>query len=208
MPRRLKTSQVVIDLVRAPGMPGPHLAMLGIYTAFLLVVFLMPFYLQQVLHVSAAVAGTTLLALPATQAVLGPIGGVLADRWGTRPTAITGVAVLTVGLLFVLPLSEAWSPIGLAWRLAIIGIGLGLFIGPTQARAMAQAPRHLLGTTGASINVARQLGIALGPALATLLWASLGYTGDGMRVALGLATKLALLAAAALAHSRAAHDSK
>lgn len=110
------------------------------------------------------------IALPAiqadlhtrTSAAVGPIGGVLADRWGTRPTAVTGVGVLTVGLLLVLPLSEAWAPIGLAWRFAVIGVGLGLFIGPAQASAMSRVPRHLLGTTGASINVARQLGTGTG----------------------------------------------
>lgn len=58
--------------------------------------------------------------------------------------------------------------------------------------AMAHSPVELLDTTSATTNLARQIGIALGPALATVLWASSGYSIGGMRAALGLAVGLGL----------------
>jgi hypothetical protein len=86
----------------------------------------------------------------------------------------------------------------LAWRLAIIGVGAGLLAGPNQIMAMANSPRHLLGTTGASTSLVRQIGIAFGPAIGTTLWALPGYNITGMRLAMGAATIFAAFSFVAL----------
>jgi hypothetical protein len=83
------------------------------------------------------------------------------------------------------------------WRLAVFGVGHGLFAAPNQSSVMSSAPRSMLGTLGASSAVARQLGLSLGPALATLTWALSGYTTAGMAVAFGIAA--AAVVAAGLA---------
>ena len=195
--KRLPASRTVIDLTRRPHMVAVHLAMLTVFASFLLVLFLMPFYLQGVLHVSATTVGLTLLALPAAQMSLGPVAGILTDRWGARPSALAGLGALVTGTALLLPLDQDWTSPDLAWRLAVIGAGLGLALGPIQTMAMASSPVELLSTTSATTNLARQLGIALGPTLATALWASTGYTLSGMRVALGLAVGLGLASVAA-----------
>ena len=140
----------------------------------------------------------TLLAFPAAMTLLGPVGGILADRWGERRTALTGVVVLTAGMALVAPLADTWTPTDLAWRLAVAGIGAGLFAAPDVSMAMALTPARLLNTTGATTSLARQLGIALGPALATTVWATAGYTLAGMQVAVGVATGLGALGVVAL----------
>jgi len=113
---RLPASGTVIALIRRPGMISLHVAMLTVFASFLLVMFLAPFYLQRVLHASVATIGLTLLALPAAQMALGPIGGILTDRWGARPTAITGLTTLIAGTATLLPLDQDWTPSELAWR--------------------------------------------------------------------------------------------
>jgi EmrB/QacA subfamily drug resistance transporter len=202
--RRMDSSRVVRELVRAPGLTAPHLALLLTAVAAGVVVFLTPFYLQQVLKVSASVTGLTLLGFPVAMAVLGPIGGVLTDRWGGRRTAIAGTAVLTGGLLLLVPLGGAWTPVQLAWRLGVLGAGSGLFNAAIVTLAMSISPRNLLGTTGASTSLARQLGFALGPALATVVWAVSSYTPVGMRAAFGLAAMLSAFGAVALLRNRPA----
>lgn len=201
---RIPASRSVRDLAAAPGMVGPHLAVATSATMTGLVIFLAPFYLQRVLGVSAGASGLALLALPLATGALGPVGGMLADPAGPRRIAVTGLAVAAVGLVLVAPLGYAWGPAGLAWRLAVVGAGTGLFLGPNMTVLMSTAPSHLLATTGASANLVRQLGFALGPALATITWAASGYTPSGMRVAVGLAAGLTALGLAALARSHPA----
>lgn len=191
--RRMGTSQTVRHLVSSPAMAAPHMALLVTAAAVGFVFFLTPFYLQQQLHVSAAVTGLTIAAFPIGGAVFGPIGGVLADRWNPRSVACIGAAVLMSGLLLTTPLSLAWTPAELAWRLAVIGAGVGLSIGPNMAMTMSLAPQHLLGVAGASTTLARQVGFAFGPALATVVWALSGYTVGGMRSAILLAAGVSAL---------------
>lgn len=192
----LPASEPVRQLLRAPGMPGPHLALLLEMAAVLAVQFLLPFHLHDI-GASATEIGLTMLALPLGVMAFGVLGGVLTDVWQGRPIAAAGTVVVTVGLLLLIPLDDGWGPVDVAWRLVIIGAGAGLFTGPNQTVAMSSAPRRLLSTTGATTNLARQLGIALGPALVTVSWA---MAGDGaMWLPIGIAAVLALLSALALA---------
>lgn len=195
---RMPQSEPVRALARVEGVAGPHIGLAGTATATGLVFFLMPFYLIQVLHVSVRAAGLVVLAFPVGMLIGGPAGGLLADLWGTRRTAVSGAAMFAIGLALAIPLGQSWSPANLAWRLAIAGTGVGLFNAPNMTTAMSNAPRHLLGTTGASTSVARQAGFAVGPAVATLVWAASGFTLAGMRAAVGCAAILAGVAAVAL----------
>lgn len=206
--RRSTASLPVRRLLRAPGMPGPHLALVTSYTALLLTQFLAPFYLRHVLGAPAAVTGLTLLAYPAATAVAGPVSGALSDRGGARPVATAGAAVVTAGLALLAPLGPGWAPVDVAWRLAVVGIGFGLFVTPVQALAMSGAPRQMLGTTAATTNLARQLGIALGPAIGAAAWALSAYTTSGMRAGIGAATAISVLAVPAVARARTPHRSR
>jgi hypothetical protein len=71
-----------------------------------------------------------------------------------------------------------------------------------MATAMTNAPLGLLATTGASTSLARQLGFALGPVLATLAWSLSAYQPAGMRAAILLATALGAASVIALARAR------
>lgn len=201
--RRLPDSRPVRALVGSPGMAGPHLALAAEMAAVMSAQFLIPFHLQRSGTASPAEIGLTMLAFPAAVLATGPAAGALADRLGARAVALAGAAAVTAGLVLLLPVSAGWGPADLVWRLAVAGAGAGLFAGPNQALAMAQAPRDLLGTTGATTSLARQIGVALGPALATATWSLTGYGVPGMRAALGAAAALAAVSVLAQLDPRA-----
>jgi MFS family permease len=163
------------------------------------VVFLAPFYLQLVLRAASTTTGLVLMTASVAIAAISLVAGVVADRWGARPTAAVGLVVLTASLVLVLPLSIGWRPVDVAWRLVLAGLGMGLFVAPNQALTMRQAPHALLATTGATISLARSLGFALGPALATAIWAAGRYSVGGMRAAVAAAAVAAAVAAVATA---------
>ena len=111
---------------------------------------------------------------------------------------MAGVAILTAAFVLLVPLDEGWQPLDVAWRLAAVGVGFGLFVTPVQTLAMTLSPPALLGVTAATTNLARQLGLALGPALATAVWAASGYALSGMRAALALAVTASAVALVAV----------
>jgi MFS family permease len=191
---RLPTSRALRTLLTRPGAPGPHLALLAETTAVGGLVFLLPFALGEVMGMAPSEVGLALVAFPAASLLLGPVGGVLADAWGSRRTALLGLTIFVVGLLLTVPLNPVWGLADLSWRLAIVGAGAGLFNGPNQALAMSATPPQHWGATGASTSMTRQLGFALGPALCTLLWALSDYSAFGLRAALATVTGLGLLA--------------
>jgi MFS family permease len=201
---RLPTSRPVRDLLRTPGLWAPHVALAATATAIGLVFFVAPFYLVQVRDLAPSAVGLTILAFPLAMVVTGPLGGWLADRWGARRTAVTGAVLFTVGLALVVPLGADWSPLDLSWRLALAGAANGLFNAPNMTIAMTRAPKPLLATAGASTSLARQTGFALGPALATVVWAVSGYEATGLRAAVGLGAVVSVAAIVALAVIRAA----
>jgi MFS family permease len=197
--RRSATSRPVRSLLASRSMARIHLALATAYTSVLLVQFLAPFYLQGVLGVSPAITGAVVLAYPAAAAAAAPLSGLLADRRGPRLPALAGVALVVVGLMLLVPLGEDWPPIGVAWRLAIVGLGFGLFVTPVQAMALSIAPPDLLATTSASTNLARHVGLALGPAIGTAAWAVGSYTVAGMRAGVAVACALGALTILAVA---------
>lgn len=192
---RLPSSRPVAELLRAPGIAGPLLSLLLNVAGIAGAGFIAPFYLQQALHVGSATTGLVVLTLPLGMAATSTLGGYLADRWGARQMTVVGTLVIATGLVLAAPLAGSWRPIDLGWRLAIIGVGLGLFAGRNMAVAMQQAPRHLLATTGATTSLARSLAFALGPAVATIPWSLSAYSQSGMRQAVALCAGVAALSA-------------
>lgn len=195
---RHPSSAPVRELIRAPGMAGPHLVLLTEMAAVSAVAFLIPFHLQRHAGASPAAIGLTMLALPLGTMAVGLVGGALADRFTPRRVTGVGAIIVAIGIAATVPLAPDWGMTELSWRLAVIGAGAGLLAGPNQTMAMNHSPRHLLGTTGASTSLVRQIGIAFGPALATTIWSLPGYSITGMRLAIGVAAFLATLSFLAL----------
>ncbi len=195
---RTAASRPVRALARTPA-AGPIAAVLLNALAISLVEFLAPFYLQRTLGLSALGTAGAILAMPVAMVLGGPVGGVLADRWSAARAAVLGLAVAGAGGLSLVFADAGWRPADLAWRLALVGLGTGLFAGPNFAAIMSGAPAGLQGGAGAAQSLARQLGFALGPALATAVWASADYSAGGLRgaFAVGAVATLAALPACA-----------
>ena len=193
---RLPASRPVAELVRGSGLGPPMAALLLNVTGIAGAAYIAPFFLEQRLHASSTVTGLAVLAFPLGMALTSSLGGYLADRWQARGMTVIGTFVIGLGLILLAPLSKTWQPLDLSWRLAVVGVGIGLFAGPNMAVAMQQAPAHLLGTAGAATSLARSLAFALGPALTTVPWALSDYSLAGMREAAAVSVAAAALALA------------
>jgi MFS family permease len=71
----------------------------------------------------------------------------------------------------------------IAWRMAMAGIGIALFISPNSSTTITSLPPENRGIAGAIIAVARNLGMVLGIAMSGAVFNMIfhGITGTGLK---------------------------
>ncbi|MFC8126680.1 MFS transporter [Streptomyces sp. NPDC057302] len=192
---RLRSARPVIGLLRRRTIGLPVLSLLLTGTFVGLSYFLLPFYVADVLHGSAAMTGLAMVFFIGAVALCSPVSGRLADRLPGRLLGSAGLLLVIGGLLSMLTLGSGAGLLDIAWRLALIGVGQALFGTPVNASLLAAAPPDLVGTIGGVGNTFRTLGFTVGPAIAALAYGLGGGGAGGFRT--GVAA-LALLQVAGL----------
>jgi EmrB/QacA subfamily drug resistance transporter len=125
-------------------------------------VFLTPFYLQRVLHYAPNNVGLIMTSFPLAVMVIAPFSGSLSDRMGTRTLACLGAGTCTLSLFLMSQLPVSASSADVVWRLALFGLGTGIFQSPNNSAAMGSAPRPHLGTASGILATMRNAGMVLG----------------------------------------------
>jgi len=149
------------------------------FLALFAVSFMMPFYLEELRGLSVEQAGLLLTPLPLTIAVLAPFTGSLADRFGTRWLAASGLAIACLGLFFISQLNAQSSIWDIVWRLVLIGVGQAMFQSPNNSALMGAAPRGQQGSASGFLATGRVVGQSVSVALAGAIFASLGGATAG-----------------------------
>jgi EmrB/QacA subfamily drug resistance transporter len=127
-----------------------------------IMVFLTPFYLQRLLHLRPEDVGLTLTAFSLAVMAVAPFSGSLSDRIGTRALACLGATVSALALFLMSRLPASASPLDVAWRLVIFGLGTGIFQSPNNSAVMGSAPRALLGSASGVLATVRNVGMVFG----------------------------------------------
>lgn len=128
-----------------------------------------PFYLQNVMSLSPAVTGMTMMAYPLILAVVAPTSGYLSDKIGSEFLTFLGLLLTSAGLSFMSTLNEHSSLTTLVVFVAIMSIGNGLFQSPNNSLIMSTVPPNKLGIAGSINALVRNLGMVFGISLATTL---------------------------------------
>jgi hypothetical protein len=125
-------------------------------------------------HGGAILLGTVLACYGVPRTVLIPLGGVLADKVGSRTVMLAADAVrcVLVAVLAVLAARHTASLVALGPLAAFIGAGEGLFIPASFAIMPSLLDREQLGAGNAISTAAVQAGSLLGPALGGALVAA------------------------------------
>jgi MFS family permease len=136
--------------------------------------FLLPFYIQDVLHYSPSFMGLLFLSAPVLTIGLAPLAGQLTDRIGPRIPASIGLLVIMAGFVIgvLLRVDSHW--ILPALLLACTGIGQGFFNTPNQTAIIGSVPREYRGFATGLVQMVfglgSLLGISLGGALLTVMF--------------------------------------
>ena len=170
--------------LRAPGVVrGIGGAALGYLLLFGPIV-LVPALLQP-RGISPLHAGLVTAALPAGFAVASALSDrVLPISWSARRRCVAGLVITASGVALLLPTGVH---LAVAGPLALIGLGLGVFMPANNAQVMTAAPPRAVGLAGGLVSAARAIGTAVGVAVVA---ATLEHGRDGwvsVAVLLGVA---------------------
>ncbi|BBC36622.1 Membrane protein [Streptomyces graminofaciens] len=127
--------------------------------------FVLSLYFGMVQQLDTLEAGARLLLVPVAAIVAGAPAGRLMHRVPARWMITVGLLLIAGPLLAMTNLDADTSYGSIAWRLIVLGVGLGLVTTPMTATAVAAVPHQLAGMASAANNAFRQVGGALGPAV-------------------------------------------
>jgi len=162
----------------------PILAAVIIFASLFSLVFLMPFYLLNPGGFDIDQAGYLMATIFVFLFIVSPLSGTLSDRIGSRLLCTLGTGIVAISLYLLALLPPEAPVIEIAWRLALAGIGMAVFIPPNSAAAMNSVPRHQRGVASATVAAARNLGMVLGVAVSGAVFNSSFHrltSGMGMK---------------------------
>ena len=156
----------------------------GVSAAFLTflgsssVLFLMPFYLQNVLGYSPKVAGLAIVPGALCMAVMGSVSGVLSDKFGWRWFTVGGMMLTTAGLLVLTRLTETSSLWMVMPGLILMNTGMGTFYSPNASSVLSSVARESYGVVSGFLNLVRNSANVISLAIATtIVTATMGSMG-------------------------------
>jgi predicted MFS family arabinose efflux permease len=139
-------------------------------TAFMTTFLLVPIVAFEISG-SYAASGIAQMGSGITMLLLGPIGGVIADRYAKKPLVLIGqilpgLLILGTGVLVLTGAITLWI---LFISTMLMGAGFAL-MGPARQAWMSELiPRNLMGSGVAVAQVAQNLALVLGPMLGSIL---------------------------------------
>jgi len=163
------------DRVFSCGVSAAFLTFLGQSS----VLFLMPFYIQNVLGYSPKVAGLVVMPGALCMAIMGSVTGTLSDKFGWRWFTVGGMVSSTVGLAMLSRVTDT-SPL---WEvipgLILINCGMGMFYSPNSSSVLSAVGRESYGVVSGFLNLVRNsanvISLAIATTIVTVTMGSLGF---------------------------------
>ncbi len=151
-----------LDLFRNSTFSLASISSLLNFMAQYIMVFLTPFYLQRVLHFEPDHVGLIMTSFPLAVMAIAPYSGALSDRIGTSMLACIGAGLCAVSLFLMSRLPGNADPADIIWRVALFGLGTGIFQSPNNSAAMGSVPKQHLGIASGILSTVRTVGMVIG----------------------------------------------
>ncbi len=134
------------------------------------ILLLVPFYLKEVLELSASGIGMILTSMPLAMGLAAPFAGRISDK--LQPVYITtiGLIISLIGHLSLLQLNVDSTLSDIYIRLFLIGIGRGIFQAPNNSSIMGSFKGLKLSFAGSLISLIRNAANVVGIALSVVIF--------------------------------------
>jgi len=157
---------LALDLFKNRTFSTANLASFATSAAFMGSVTFLPLYMQIGQGIPATASGLAMLPMMVGMVASSGINGQLISRTGHyKPFLVGGAALMAVGLFLLSRCDAHTSSLDLAWRVLILGIGLGPSMGTFNMVVQAALPKSRLGVGTSATQFFRQIGGAVGVAV-------------------------------------------
>jgi DHA2 family multidrug resistance protein-like MFS transporter len=181
-----------IDLLKIPVFALSIATSVCSFCAQMLAYVSLPFLFQNVFGFDQVQTGLLITPWPFAIIFAAPLAGVLSDRYSAGMLGGIGLVLLTLGLALLATVGAHPTPFDITWRMALCGVGFGMFQSPNNRQMLSAAPRERSGGASGMLGTARLTGQTVGAALVALIF---GVTPSrGPTVALIVAAAVAALA--------------
>ena len=154
----------------------------------------LPFLFFNSLGFSEITTGLLMTPWPLATMIVSPLAAKFVEKHNPGLTAAAGMGVYALGitLMLLLPHSEV-SELNIAWRMALCGVGFGLFQTPNNIVMVIATPIQRTGGAGGMQSTARLVGQTIGATLVTLIFA-ISLPKLSVQICLCVALGMALVA--------------
>jgi EmrB/QacA subfamily drug resistance transporter len=179
--RTRKEALIPLPLFRLQSFSASFtIAVLG-FLAFAGLLFANTLYLQEVRGLPASFAGVLTLPLAVATIFAAPLSGRMMGRVGARRPLLLAGAAMAAGALLLVWLTPTAPVAWLVLPYAVFGAGYGMLNAPVNDTAVSDLPDDRAGVAASLISTSKQVGAALGVAIAgTVIAAS---PGEGIAAA-------------------------
>jgi DHA2 family multidrug resistance protein-like MFS transporter len=192
--RRQTTPLVPVDLFAIPLLRLSYLVSVCSWAAQTAALVSLPFFLQARLNLNFVEIGLLITPWPLAVGISAPIAGRLVETISASVLSGMGLAILAAGLLALAVMSPDSSHLAVGLRMAVCGIGFGMFQTPNNRTLLGVAPPARTGAAAGMLAVSRLVGQTSGGVLVALLFR---LNGASTMTVLITATCLSLAGAAA-----------
>ena len=154
IPDPLVKLSIMKDLVVAGGFG----ANLFLYMGSFVNLFILPYFVGEIIGASSFVLGIFLLLNAVSVSLFSPVGGYLSDRIGSGFITVLGLVIVLLALISYTALTADSSLQQIAFRMVFVGMGIGLFQSSNLSLIMGKMIPSDLGSGGAVSSMSRGLG--------------------------------------------------
>ncbi len=164
--RRASEPLIPFALFRVPALRAAAVVTMFLGMAMFGVLSFLPLYGRTVLHESATGSGRILIPLLLAMVVASAFGARIVLKVGFRQVVTVGAGLVVAGTLLLTRLTVDSSQLVLSGYLVVLGAGMGLVFMSTALAAQNSVTMEQMGVSTGLINFTRQLGGAVGIAIA------------------------------------------
>ncbi|MDE6754932.1 MAG: MFS transporter [Muribaculaceae bacterium] len=155
----------------------------------------LPFLYLNNYHFSAITTGLLMTPWPLATMIVSPIAARYVEKHNPGATAAMGMIVFITGVLLLVLLADSnpaeWN---IAWRMAICGVGFGMFQTPNNIVMVMATPVHRTGGAGGMQSTARLVGQTLGATIVSTVFGFLVNEDESVIICLCISMGFALCA--------------
>lgn len=154
----------------------------------------LPFLYLNNYHFSEITTGLLMTPWPLATMIVSPIAARYVERHNPGTTAAAGMAVFMTGVVLLLLCGTGVAEWNIAWRMAVCGVGFGMFQTPNNIVMVMATPVNRSGGAGGMQSTARLVGQTLGATLVSSVFALIAIELNAVRACLYISIGFAFCA--------------